>query len=69
MKRISAIIMFIGIVLSIVGHYEWRHMYSERPKIIYKFIDQWREEEHADNTKDIYNTFSPMFQDKSLSTF
>ena len=56
-------LFFCGMILIIIGYYEgqrWKH--RNKPKIIYKFIDQL-EEERLPPKQDIFNEFTSMFEE------
>ena len=65
-RKISMFMIFLGIILIIVGHYEKDKKYYTSPKIVYKFIDQDIGEDYVRQQESVYNTYISMFEDRSL---
>ena len=65
-RSFSVFLIFIGILLIVIGHYERDKRYFQSPKIIYKFINQDIGEEYARQQDSVYNQFVWMFEDRSL---
>lgn len=61
-------LFFIGLICIIVGHYEWQKKISNKPDVIYKFVDQWTEEDYARNQEDVFNKYNHLFQDQPINT-
>jgi len=64
--ELPILIIFFGVVCSIIGYYEKEKQFWTKPKIIYKFIDDTLEELYAKEHEDVYNKYNPLFLNKSL---
>ena len=65
LNKISIMLIISGFFLIVIGYYE-RKKHIHHKKIVYKFIDQTIDEQHARQQEDVYNQYSTMFTDRSL---
>ncbi len=63
---VSKLLIFGGIVMTIVGYYKVREASITKPKVVYKFIEHDISEAQRAFQDSVYNRFSTMFTDMSL---
>lgn len=64
MKLYPIVLMFLGIIITVIGYYREKSKPSQ--KVIYKFIGQSLEEADKSEQEDVYNKFIGMFVDPPL---
>lgn len=67
MKQYILVLFFIGIIFTIIGYYESSKS-CEKPKIIYKYVDQTIEEAQKGGQPSVYNQFLTLFSDPPILT-
>ena len=65
MKQYLIVLFFLGIIMSIIGHYQ-ANTNCPKEKIVYKFMDKSIEEAQKGGQESVYNQFAPMFTDPPL---
>ena len=65
MKQYLIVLFFLGIIMSIIGHYQ-ANTNCPKEKIVYKYMDKSIEEAQKGGQESVYNKFSNMFVDPPL---
>ena len=65
MKTYLIVLFFLGIIMTIIGHYQ-SNTNCPKEKIIYKFMDKTIEEAQKGGVPSTYNMFATLFTDPPL---
>ena len=58
-------LFYVGIIMILVGHLKWQQK-ALRPKVVYKFVDEYEEDKHSRNQEDLVKYFRNMFQNNDI---
>lgn len=64
MKTYILVLFFLGIIMTIIGHYQAKQI--PEGKIVYKFVDQTIEEAQKGEQESVFNKYISMFTDPPL---